>query len=106
MRAGRLRHLIKIQVNVGEKDRMGQLVDQWETIAEPRAGMRSVNGRRFISKSGEAVEATHVFTMRHRTDVAPECRILLGNRHFDIVFADNVDSRNRELQVVAIERVR
>ncbi len=86
MRAGRLRHRVKIRQNDGKADRLAAAGDvpDWTTIEPVQARVESTTGQERIEGGQQRGDATHIVTMRHRMDVTEQHQLLwesqtLGN---------------------------
>lgn len=107
MQTGTLRNRIEIQKLTRTRDSLGGIVETWARLVEVWANVRmSGAGERMISSVDQEVAlVTHRITIRHRTDVSVENRILHGDRVLDIESAVDPDGRRRELVLVCSERV-
>ncbi len=78
MRAGQLRHRIKIQQNDGKADRLAAAGDvpDWTTIEPVQARVESLTGQEKLEGGQNRGEATHRVTLRHRTDVTEKHQLL------------------------------
>lgn len=73
MQAGDLRHRIIIQQNVSD----GTTDPSWQTLVEVWTAKKAATGRLFYEAAAAQSENDVVFTIRHRTGVKPEMRIVL-----------------------------
>lgn len=110
MRAGKLRHRVEIQVPSKSENPQGETVQGWTSIGMEWAAIEAISkkthgGEGFVAAQVLATYS-HMMTMRYRADVGPRCRILFGQRIFNVSSVDNVDQRNISLTVYVDEEVR
>ena len=107
MRKGPLRHLITIQsltdtVSAGTR---GGLTETWADFVEMRASIEPLTGsERFAAQIVDAQVNTRI-RMQYTAGVTPKMRVKFGTRFFDIKAVLNIEERNRELELLATERV-
>lgn len=105
LKAGELRHRITIQTLSATKDECGHPVG-WDDVATVWAKVEDLSGREyFIAKQATATQVSTRITIRYRTDIKPEMRIVDGSRIFDIEAILDPDGRRRELQLMCQELV-
>ena len=107
MRAGRLRSLIELQRST-ETLVAGEVVPTWHTFAEVYAAVEPLAGRQWFAALQVQAQVSHSIRIRWSPDWAlgPKDRIKFGTRVFDIVSVLNIQERNRELVVQALENLR
>jgi SPP1 family predicted phage head-tail adaptor len=92
MRAGKLRHRVKLQAVSGTS---------WATVStisaaiEPSSGSENYKGPHAI---------TDLITIRYRSGVTALMRVKYGERIFFVRWIANTDERNRELKLLAEEQ--
>lgn len=102
MRAGELRHSIKIQSASESRD--GIDVDYtWSTDATVWASITPLSGSESVTADQEQSTATHKVIMRNYTGLTPQHRLLFGTREFYIVSVLNTDERSRRMEVLVRE---
>lgn len=106
MRAGRLRKRMVLQRLQPSTDSEGAPTSTWVTVGSVWAGITPTGGAEALEGAQEEARMTHQITLRYRTDVTHNSRLLLGSRVFDIQTTANLDERNTEMDVLAIERQR
>ena len=87
MRAGRLRHLIRIEREVEPRDAddMGGYALAWETVVDLLpAAIDPLRGQEAIA--GQQIEAqlTHKITTRYYPGIQPDMRVVFDSRIFNI----------------------
>lgn len=77
MRAGQLRHRIKIERDAGT-DSNGYHVEDWQTLVDRLPAERMQTGGGETIRGGIQVQAstTHVYRIRYRTDVTSKMRVI------------------------------
>jgi SPP1 family predicted phage head-tail adaptor len=104
MRAGRLRHRIKLQRNNGQADASGEVIPSWSDYATNLpAEYRGLGGREIDRAEQRTAVATAIFVVRYRDDVLPEDRVTWGERTFEVVRATDTEGRGRELDIEVTE---
>ena len=112
MRAGDLRHRLKIQQRTVGKDSFGQELTTWTTFAEVWAQISPASGSEIFAASQIKAEISHSIRMRWRPELAlptktMQYRLLYstkyGDRFFNITASLNQDERNREILIYAVE---
>ncbi len=106
IQAQKLNRRITIQRKTGERDTLGQPIDQWVTVCRLYAdvkfqtGMGMVN-QEFQTGGTEVSRAVGSIRVRRRPGITADMRVLLGGFVFDIkvVLADEQDHRSMYLAV-------
>ncbi len=105
MRAGKMRHRIRIYLPSETQDSAGSIVQGPPSLLfEDWASIEPLQGREFEAAKSYAVEITHRVRMRHRPGVTEKMRVMYGERIFDIQSVINVNERNVEMQLMCLER--
>lgn len=95
---------IVIQSNTPSTNSIGESVESWSTFATVWASFMPRHGREFLASSAEvSAEADAVFTIRWRSDVTPQMRIVHDSRIYDIV---SVQEYGRRVGLELIGRLR
>lgn len=105
MSGGTFDKLISIEQQSATRDTFNQKVSTWNNFAQIWARIEPLNGREFISRSGEAAKATHKITGWWIDGVLPSHRITYGARTFDILHVSSPQGREREIEMVCEERL-
>lgn len=105
MRAGQLRHQVKLQALTAGQDAIGQPVQTWTDVATLWADVRFLNGLETIKADAAVAVAKGSIRVRYRAGVTAGMRILEGSTAYDIraVLPDTTGKRFLDLacQVVA-----
>mgnify|MGYP005862916515 CR=1 FL=1 len=106
MRSGELRHRVVLQQLVAGEDDYGQPTDTWQNMATVWAKIEDLAGREYFrAQQVPTAQISTRITIRYRSDVKPEMRIVWGDRTFNIAAVLDPDGRNRELQIMCLEVV-
>lgn len=110
MKAGRLRHRISVQSVTRTADTTGGggYSETWSTVphGETWASVDPVSGSYAERVAGAKVAevVTHIVRLRHLPNVTTDCRVLFGDRVFDVRGVSNIGERDRELLLACEER--
>ena len=69
MKAGRLRHRIRIERQDQAVDQYGAPTKTWVEVAEVQASIDSVSGREYFASDRDLAEETHKITIREIPDL-------------------------------------
>jgi SPP1 family predicted phage head-tail adaptor len=106
--AGGRRSLVEFQSLSGTANAYNEIIPEdevWTPYATRWAMIEPLQGRELIEAQQVKAEVSHKITILAGLTVSSKDRIRFGNRIFDIGPAVNVGEANRELQIMAIERV-
>lgn len=101
--AGKLDHSVTLQNYRETRSASGAQVRAYEAYAIVWARVRTLSGTERIAAQQASSILTHEVTIRYRSDVRPDHRLVLGIRAFDIKDVRNVDERNEELRMLVTE---
>ncbi len=104
LRAGTLKHKIIIQRNNETQGESGEVINNWENIKITRASINPIKGDEYFLNQNMLNDVDHYIKTRF-TDVKPDDRIIFGYHIFDIEYILNIDEKNRELMILAKDRV-
>lgn len=76
----------------------------WTDYISAWAEITARSQREYASGDATQSEVTHEIRMRYRSGVIPKMRFKYNGRYFRFVSVVNVDERDRELFIEAIER--
>jgi SPP1 family predicted phage head-tail adaptor len=100
MRAGTLRHIIKIEKRKDVTDAVGQMVPTWSTLrANVPAAYEPARGREFFAAQGQIVEEPALFRIRYSADVVATMRVQFRGKVWDIASVEDVGGREREMHL-------
>jgi len=105
MQAGRLRHRIDIEQNVGQTDSAGEVIPDWQTwLANEPAEVIQTGGTESLRGHSIQATATHIVRVRFREGFHEEMRIRWGARILGVVSARDIDGRRQEIWLGCQER--
>jgi SPP1 family predicted phage head-tail adaptor len=106
VRAGRLRNAAALQTNTPTRDGAGGEVASWANTLSPwYCELVQVKGGETFRGRMVHAAANYVAIGRYVSGVTPRMRLILGSRIFDILAADNVENRGRDLRLDLVERM-
>ena len=82
---------------------------KWQTFANTFAQIRTIRGNEFIQAGASLAEVTARINIRYRADIlkefdeSDELRIVLNNRKFEVVYINNLEEKNIELEFIVRE---
>lgn len=108
--SGRLSRKITVQSVSRSANAFGEMEETWSDAspANAWAEIRPVTAREYIAGKGVVGEVTHRITLRYRSDIDQDSRILYVDsgrtRYFEIVGLIDIMERHEVLEIVAKER--
>lgn len=105
MRGGRLRNTAAIEQNTPGQDAIGGESKSWSTYCAtwPCELVQVKGGEVFRGKQVHA-QANYVAAGRYVAGVTAKMRLTLGSRTFEVLYANDVENRGRELRLELMER--
>lgn len=104
MRAGKLKHLVQLQQRSTTRDpNIGSEIVGWADVATVWAGFEPIRGREYYTAKQEHAETVARFTIRYRSDVVAEMRIVFQGKYYDIEDVINVNGLNVFLELMTRE---
>jgi SPP1 family predicted phage head-tail adaptor len=96
MRAGQLRHRIRIESRSGA---------EWVLFAPAWAAKEQMSDQERFEQSDQLLQAQTLvrFRIRYRSDVTDQMRVIWGGRAFDIQKVDELDNKRREIGLLCLE---
>lgn len=104
MRAGELRHLITIQQATESRTASGAVSKSWSTFTTAYADIKPMDGREYFQVDQETAEARVKFVIRYQAGITTAMRISWDGNFYDIESTLNTGSRDRSIQIIAIQR--
>ena len=106
MRAGTLRERITIQSDSGNVvNDYGETMPSWTDVATVWANVRAASGRERIAFGQETATLAYVIEIRYRDDIAPDDRVIWGDRALNIESVRDPDGRTRRIVLECSEVV-
>ncbi len=103
-RIGELRHRLRFEVETRLPDGGGGASASWTSVETVWGAVRATTGSEALASDGLRGRTTHEIWIRHRQDVSPAGRFVMGARTFDIVAVLDPDGGRRWLRCLAAER--
>ncbi|MCL4766441.1 MAG: phage head closure protein [Hyphomicrobiaceae bacterium] len=103
-RIGALRQRLRLEAPLRIAGDDGGATVTWQLVATPWAEVVSLSGREVALADGLATLAMHEVRIRHRPDVTPEMRFVIGERVLDIRAVRDLDGRCRWLSCLCEEK--
>ena len=104
MRAGALRQRLEIQSATETPDSAGEPVPSWSTDQTVWASIEPVSGGEALTSERVFATATHRIRIRYTSGLTNKMRGKFGTRIFDFQSIRNLEERNREIEIMALER--
>lgn len=104
-RIGRMRQRVTIQRNDGTKGTRGQKAESWTDIKTVWAEVRTLSGTEGETANMNIASATHLVTIRWRSDVTEKMRLEWGTKYLGIVSIRDIDGRRQFLDLYCEEAI-
>jgi SPP1 family predicted phage head-tail adaptor len=105
VRVGRLRHRVTIQAETATADAGGGYAATWADVATVWARIEAMAGRELVLGGVIRGDASHRVTMRYRSGVSPDSRLVYDGRVFDVLSVANTEERDEVLTLMCREVV-
>lgn len=105
MRAGRLRHRVKLQQPLGGHNTFGEPMRYFEEVATVWGAVEPLRGREMEQMERAGAEETTRIVIRHYDGVQPHWRVVWNDHTYNIVSVVRVEERQREIQLMCREVV-
>lgn len=109
MRAGPLRHTIKLQSPTGSRDALGERTTTWSDVDTVRASIDPITARELVAAAQSHMEVTHKIVIRYGSEISAidnSWRVLFGSRPFIIKGIRNINERNMMMELLCAEGLR
>ena len=108
MRAGTLNQRCSVKRPVRTTDSLGGVSVSWTKVAETWCSVWPISGRESMGAGGKDAVVSHEIRMRKKAvpALAPDYRIDIGTRAFDVVSVLNVEERGDQWRALAVEHIR
>lgn len=101
VRAGEMRHQIRIEVRASSQDASGQPLSTWQTFASVRAALQRTPGREIVASAREEGRLPTVFLIRYLAGVKSGMRVIWEGRVYQLT-SPPVDPGGRHEQLTLI----
>lgn len=105
MRAGELRHKVKLQEYTILQNTYGEATKVWTTYATVWARIQPLKGNEALLAQQIKAELSHRLTIRYNSSVKAKHRVKFNERIFDVNSVRNLDERNVEQELMVKEAV-
>lgn len=108
MKVGKLRHRIQLARDTFASDDLGQDVGTPTTVGTCWGEIVSLSGREAVNAKQIRAETTHRVTLRWQGALKrpiPNDKLIFKSRTFNVLWINNVDERNRQIDVFCTEVV-
>lgn len=105
IRAGQMRHRLRIEVRVSTQDASGEPLLAWKTLATVWAEKRKATGREVVASAQTQGRVPTEFRIRYRPDVTPAMRGVCEGRVYEFLSVIDPTGRRAELVITADEHV-
>jgi SPP1 family predicted phage head-tail adaptor len=106
MNPGKLRHRVTIQRMADTVNSINETVQAPQDYITVWASFEPVTGREYMEMQTIRPELTYKAIMRYHVGITPDMLLKFRGRLFEITDILNAEERNRELQIMCIEKVR
>lgn len=110
VRAGQLRHVIRIERRSATPDAAGERVLTWSLVAERRCGVERAPGQEVWASAGRNARVPTVFLLRYDDTVMAsfvigETRVVFGGKFYNVTSCFDPDGMKVEMKLTTIEDV-
>ena len=102
---GALRHKVELQSPSHTTDAGGGAAKSWPTLAHLWAKITPVSNNESVRQGKVQETITHNVTVRFRSDIGTNYRLLYDSRAFNIRGIRNIDERDRYMLLICEEGV-
>ena len=103
MSIGDLKHRITFQKPVISTNENGFEVESFENYKTVWAKVSNLSGKEYFEAAAIQKEKTIKFLIRAGTDVDESMRIFFLGKTFNIIFIDNINYKNKYIEIRALE---
>ena len=100
MRAGTLDQRVTLEQRVEGQDAAGQPFEDWLPVFDAWAAVAPLRGREVIRADAVAAISDVLVKLRYRPGVTPAMRVRHGSDTYNIAAVINVNSANREIELL------
>ena len=105
MQTGKLRHYVNLQSSEDVPNEFGEIEKNWTAFASVWASIDPLSGRELLQYQQMNAELSHKIVIRYNSSVNTRCRLVFGQRIFDINVVKNLEERNIEQELLCKEAV-
>lgn len=97
MRAGKLRHRVRIQVATESISQSGSVSTDWRNVESRWAEISPIAGGEQVQGEQRIASKTHQVRLRYFDGLTTQHRLLFGTRVLEIVSINTIDEIKREM---------
>lgn len=110
VRAGQLRHTIRIERRSATPDGAGEPTYAWSLVAERRCGVERAPGQEVWASAGRNARVPTVFLLRYddaimRSFVIGETRAVFNGKFYNVTSCFDPDGMKVEMKITSVEEV-
>lgn len=108
MRAGRLRHKVRLERFTETQSAFGEPVKAWALLKEVWASVEPLKGAERQRAQQQAAAEDVRIVLRWSSDIASlnsKDRVVYGSKVYDIKSVLNINERNSEINIMAVEHL-
>lgn len=105
MRAGKLRHKIKIQQAVETQGATGEMPVVWSDFAEVYSSVEPLRGREFWAAKEQQAQVSTRIRIRYLAGVTPKMQVLFGTKSYLIESVIDPEERHIQMDLICQEVV-
>jgi SPP1 family predicted phage head-tail adaptor len=106
VRAGARRCFIRIEVSTQVKQPNGSMKTEWNSYLSLWASIEVLKGQEKVSSIAAYPSADQKISFRYVAGILPTMRVVFNDVIYSILNVNNVDMRNREIQLTTNSGVR
>lgn len=103
MRSGDLRHMVTVESMTRTSDGMGGWTEAWTTVATVRAAIWPKRMVEQVETEKKTATITHQIRVRYLDGIDEDCRVVFGDRVFEVISVLNVEERNKTFDLMCEE---
>lgn len=104
--AGKFNERVTLQSKVAARTGIGEEVVTWADVATVWAHVEPIRGREFFAAAQLQDATDHRVTIRYRTGVTRDQRVVWRSQPLDIVSVIDVNARRENLELMCLSGVR
>ena len=103
MSIGELRHRMTFQKPVISTNENGFEIETFENYKTVWSKVSNLSGREYFEAAAVQKEKTVKFLIRAGVDIDETLRILFNDKIYNIIFIDNINYKNKYIEIKALE---
>jgi SPP1 family predicted phage head-tail adaptor len=95
--------MVTVESMTRTSDGMGGWTEEWSILATVRAAIWPKKMVEQVETGKRTATVTHQIRVRYLDGIDEECRVVFGDRIFEVISVLNVEERNRTLDLMCEE---